>query len=892
MSFVFCVPFSFAQITKKATPPVLYLNSDTLSAMDLNPYLQILAVKSSDAFGSFSDQHFTKAQIEEENLERLVVKLVIDNGSAATVTSVLYLHDLQRVKVDLGTSNWTELGVLQMPRERSLYQGIIIPGLGYSTQMELRLQPGINEILLEVDYLLRRPFRPKIKLFSPEKWREVVLKEQSANLIHWLVLAALWMMAIYHLLVFLQWRDGAFLWYAIYTIVVSVVLMIESGLFQIYVTPNQPKLNLLYRTLQIHSNLAYLVYWLFLRKFVNLKTLLPYWDKMLVRFLVVFYPLGGLVGFLFWRSLEGVYLEMTTVSFVIPFLGLGVGVFYFFRIVKAKNKVANYFIISSSVLLLGVLTNTLVSAGIQFGWIAAFPFPHFIITEIAIVIEILIFALALGYRQRLYDEERLFIKEMDAVKTKFFTTVSHELRTPLTVISGVTDTITGFENERKLIQRNSKNLLRLINQLLDLSKLDSGAMKMVWVQGDIVNYLRYLTESFHSLADERKVQLTFYSELETLTMDFDEMKIQHIIYNLLSNAIKFTLADGRVGLHLSRKENNDLSYLQLKVSDTGVGMSQKDQEHIFDRFYQVANASTRKREGTGIGLALTKELIHMMEGHISVESELGNGTHFTLLLPIKKAAKTPAIHTEMEPSLFIPMVPREDTEVATDTRLAPSEETQVLIIEDNKDVITYIEKLLKNKYQILVAEDGQQGIELALANIPDLILSDVMMPEKDGYEVCQILKTDERTSHIPIILLTAKAEQKDKVIGLQQGADAYLMKPFDKAELFVRIQKLLELRKTLQSKYANPFGSFNSPQSPAPTSLDDLFLQKVRAAIDEELNNAAFSIPMLGRKLRLSNRQVHRKLKAITNKTPSLFVRSYRLHKALQLLKTTDLTVS
>ncbi len=544
----------------------------------------------------------------------------------------------------------------------------------------------------------------------------------------------------------------------------------------------------------------------------------------------------------------------------------------------------------------GIWSNNIASVQINISppwWKTWWAYLLYVLTILAILIGIRNYEL----RRKLAQAEAHRLQELDSLKTRLYTNITHEFRTPLTVIMGMADNLKEHQQERNLIRRNSKNLLRLINQLLDLSKLDSGSMKMDIVQGDIINYLKYLTESFYSMAEEKKIKLTFYSEINELVMDFDEVKVQHIIYNLLSNALKFTPADGQVVLNTRQIKQNGQAYLQIKVSDTGIGMAPEDQKHIFDRFYQADVSSTRKGEGTGIGLALTKELVKMMGGTIQVKSQLGEGTHFIILLPIVKGLHTPHLDGELESDeaavkVYVPNVSESIAESGAEGVIAPADKPQLLLVEDNKDVATYIQNLLKIEYHVTIAKDGQEGIDKALRIIPDIIISDVMMPKKDGYEVCHTLKTDELTSHIPIILLTAKAQQEDKVSGLKAGADAYLMKPFDKKELFVRLEKLVELRKALQEKYSGIEAVTQPAVKPKEPTLEDIFLQKVRDAIEEHIDDSELSIAMICSKLHVSNMQLYRKLKALTGKTPTLFIRSYRLNKALNLLKTTQLNVS
>ncbi len=518
-------------------------------------------------------------------------------------------------------------------------------------------------------------------------------------------------------------------------------------------------------------------------------------------------------------------------------------------------------------------------------------------------------------RRQAMKAEAMRLQELDSLKTRLYTNITHEFRTPLTVIMGMTEQLAAgswqsaiSDSDRgklkgvfSLILRNSENLLRLINQMLDLSKLDSGALKMELVRGDIINYLQYLTESFHSMAQEKKIRLTFYSEIPDLAMDFDEGKVQHIVYNLLSNAIKFTGEGGKVVLHANQAERQGQVFLQLKVQDTGIGIPEGQLTRIFDRFFQADNSSTRKGEGTGIGLALTKELVELMGGSISVESTAGKGTTFTLLLPVKLEAGAPmasgafqttrSLASELVPGLPPANFPGVKAEGLT------GEKPLLLLIEDNADVVTYIVGLLEKDYEIHTAPNGHAGIEKALELVPDIIISDVMMPEKDGYEVCEMLKNDERTSHIPIILLTAKAEVADRITGLRKGADAYLMKPFNKEELFVRLEKLLELRRALQLRYAGE--SFlkssrfrKTEMEPAEPTLDDVFMQKIRQAIVEKMDDTELGIQDLCQAAHLGHTQVFRKLKALTGLNPTLFIRKMRLQKAALLLKTTERNIS
>lgn len=493
------------------------------------------------------------------------------------------------------------------------------------------------------------------------------------------------------------------------------------------------------------------------------------------------------------------------------------------------------------------------------------------------------------------------LRELDALKSRLYTNITHEFRTPLTVIMGMAGNIKGHTEEKELIRRNSENLLRLINQILDLSKLDAGRLHIDAIQADIVPYLQYLTESFYSLAEEKRIRLTFYPEIKGLFMDFDEAKIQQIVYNLLSNAVKFTPEGGKIILHLRQLEARGQPWLQIKVSDTGVGIAEKELPHIFDRFYQVEGRNSGATySGTGIGLALTKELVELMGGQIAVESKPGAGTDFLILLPIRRMAgkpqKAPAGTLKIEES-EAGFVPRsEGLLTAPDETATDPDHATLLIIEDNRDVVTYIRSLLQADYRIEIARNGQEGIDKALELIPDIIISDVMMPEKDGYEVCETLKKDRRTSHIPIILLTARATAADRIMGLRKGADVYLMKPFNKEELYVRLEKLLELRRDLQRRYAGErfgkFSKFGKSGAAAEPTLEDLFLQQLQKTVLENLDDSTLGAEQLGRAVHLSTSQLYRKLNALTGEPPNAFIRKIRLHQAMEMLTITHLSIS
>lgn len=487
-------------------------------------------------------------------------------------------------------------------------------------------------------------------------------------------------------------------------------------------------------------------------------------------------------------------------------------------------------------------------------------------------------------KRKLAQAETAKFKELDAAKTRLITNVTHEFRTPLTVILGMARQIQ--ENPARwlsggldAINRNGQQLLKLINQMMELSRLESGNLPVTYKQGNIMTLLGYLVASFQSYAVTQEVKLILKREFERVHMDFAPELLTQVVNNLVSNAIKFSPKNSIVEVDIRKVANQ----LEIRVLDNGPGIPETHLPHIFDRFFQVDNSHTRIGEGTGIGLALVKELVDLMQGSIQVESVPDIRTSFRVLLPITNLAPQWSGEFERNPSLSI-------TSPSSFSLTGNEEAPLVLIIEDNMDVANYTASCLQHAYRISFAENGRMGIEKALEQVPDIIICDVMMPEVDGYEVCTQLKADERTNHIPIIMLTAKTDNSARIKGLRLGAEAYLTKPFNREELEVRLEKLLEIRQHLQRKFAT------FPQVAetilVPTPLEDAFMQKLRRLIHEHLADESYGITDLCLELAVSRTQLHRKLKAITGRPTSHVIRSIRLEKARELILQTSLNIS
>ncbi|MCP4220693.1 MAG: response regulator [bacterium] len=537
-------------------------------------------------------------------------------------------------------------------------------------------------------------------------------------------------------------------------------------------------------------------------------------------------------------------------------------------------------------------------------------------------------------------EQSQKLKEMDKIKSNFFANISHEFRTPLTLIMGPMEQImdeTPNETHKKkmeLMLRNSQRLLTLINQLLDLSRFDSDRIKLQAASHDIVAFLKGIVSSFQLLASQWKITLDFVSPEETVSLYYEPLKLEEVFCNLLLNAFKFTPAGGTVtvaarlpaGDEIRDKKNADAAnshnprYLEISVADTGVGIPREQLVHIFDRFYQAKGDNGSDTKGTGIGLALTKELVSLHHGKIDAHSVEGEGTEFIIRLPLGSAhlesgelapinaetvsAETPGEMTKRlgsgEPGDLRPKRLPGDETAAETTKETPGTgegeaheefdgEQQVqhrnviLVVEDNEEMRAYIREPLEAEYTVREAVNGKEGIRLAREIIPDLIISDIMMPEADGYQLARELKKDVRTSHIPIILLTAKASEGSMVEGLETGADDYITKPFNTRILNVRIRNLIELRAGLQQKIQRQM--LLQPEEIAVSSVDREFIKELQGAIRKNISDVDFGVDQLGKVLIMSRATLYRKVTAVTGQSPREFIKSYRLKRGAQLLK-------
>jgi len=496
------------------------------------------------------------------------------------------------------------------------------------------------------------------------------------------------------------------------------------------------------------------------------------------------------------------------------------------------------------------------------------------------------------------EEQNQKITELDELKSRFFTNVSHEFRTPLSLIQSPVEELLDDprrnEKERRklnLIQRNTQRLLNLVNQLLDISKIDGSKMKLELVEEDVMKHLKAVAGSFSSLAETKSIHYQLHLPNEELKTWFDPDKLDKVTINLLSNAFKFTPEGGEVNLSAQYRSSDDpkISHiLEILVIDTGTGIPAGSLEKVFDRFYQVESSLKKEGGGTGIGLSLAREMARLMYGDITIQSENCQGSTFNFHFPLGKdhlnEYEFVLLKGLPETVAFLPNLFEKTENDKTNQELKSTDRNPVLlIVEDNRDIRIQIAENFDKDYNIYEAIDGVSGLKKATDLIPDLIITDLMMPRLDGLELCEKLKSDERTSHIPIIMLTAKVTREDKITGLQTGADDYIPKPFSMAELKARVKNLIEQRIKLRERFSREVTL--EPHDISITPLDEKFLKKAVEIVEIHINDENFDLVKLRKEMNMSRSTLFRKLHALTGQSPTEFIRTIRLKRAASLLK-------
>ncbi|MEZ4778447.1 MAG: ATP-binding protein [Flavobacteriaceae bacterium] len=627
----------------------------------------------------------------------------------------------------------------------------------------------------------------------------------------------------------------------------------------------------------------------FVRSFLNLKQLNLKLYKITN---IIIYVIGitTVLSLIAYKIQPSLYYHTETLSAAFSFIAF---LAIIVRLAFYKNVLIRYIVLSVGWLfifsLLGILWN-----------LGVIPFSStlnpWIVGHLGFM---LILSLAIARKVQLSERAKSEVekvKEIDSIKSKFFANISHEFRTPLSLILGpinqslenipateaIEDTteIPVKGKYLKVMKRNALRLQNLVNQILDLSKLDQGKMNLQVAEGDLISFIRAIVFSFESLSEIKHIRFQTHFPKAIPNSYFDKDKLEKILTNLLSNALKFTPEYGEVSVEI--EDTNKA--IKISVSDTGKGLSKEEIDNIFNRFYQT---ETAQDQGTGIGLALVKELVELYHGQISVDSMEGSGTTFKVLLPYRKIDFNPkeivAQEIEMSPqktNLSLLFAENENTE---ESYKGDSDLPVLLIVEDNPDLREYISEQLQDHFKIYKTKDGKEGFSIAQIEIPDLVISDVMMPKMNGIELCEKLKNNIKTSHIPVILLTAKAEQRDKIEGLQTGADDYVTKPFDGRELLIRAQNLIKQRELLRQKFSGELKI--GPSEVILSSMDERFMKQVLTTVEENMGNEFYTVEDLASNIGFSRSQLNRKLKSLVGKSPNHLIREFRLARAKELLE-------
>ncbi|MCB0594092.1 MAG: response regulator [Lewinellaceae bacterium] len=622
--------------------------------------------------------------------------------------------------------------------------------------------------------------------------------------------------------------------------------------------------------------------------------------------------------FLYYEMLAGI-LDMISVllfkhsNFILSFIDLAIFptvVFYVSMVIvipRVKRIETNLVLAGVSFFFIGTAFSIL-----ELKQISVFPNSTFFENYVApafigTVLEAICFALAIAFKdnksekQKIEAEARLKnVQKLEEAKSRLYQNITHEFRTPLTNILGIAGLIEknpgkNLKTGLQKIRNNSHNLLDLVNQMLGLARMDTGEAKLDLRKYELITTLKYIVEAFQFRAKAKRICLELVSGTEELQMDFDHRRVQQILSNLLDNAIKHTPRDGRIWCYIHALDH---PFVKIEVRDTGTGIAKEELPFIFDRFYQASPSLPKGGQrsssplggggegaGTGLGLSIVKEWVKLMDGRISVESEEGKGTSFFVELPIVNHADTP-LHSENGWEAAFTSTDSTEAEPSTSTLPAhPQDAPTILIVEDNADVIYFLDALFSDTYRILSAPDGQAGLEMAQEHIPDIILSDIMMPALDGLAMCRALKQDVKTSHIPIILITAKATPEEKNRGLAAGASAYLVKPFSEEELGIRITNLLETRRQMVA-YLKSRGLVPEFWQ-GKVDQDIVFYGQLAKQIEDNLKSSNLDIHFLCRAFHMSRTQLCRKVKAVSGLPVGQLIRQIRLRKAKYLLETT-----
>ncbi len=503
----------------------------------------------------------------------------------------------------------------------------------------------------------------------------------------------------------------------------------------------------------------------------------------------------------------------------------------------------------------------------------------------------------LRQRRELMEKEQQ--KQLSESKLQFFTDISHEIRTPLTLIIAPLEKMldtqcdSALQSSYRIMYQNAIRILRLINQLMDLRALDKGKLKLKIEEVDMLEFIRNIMDSFTELANTRQIAFKLRTDDNLPVVFIDKDCLDKIIFNLLSNAFKFTPQGGSVVVDVQTDRREQLV---IFVQDSGIGISKEQQEYIFDRFYQVRDGARNTKMGTGIGLHLAKMMVELHHGSLEVESEPGKGSKFSIRIPLSKAAYSAdefgTGNEEAPVTMFQPSMPAfvDEKQASTMKQRKQKGFEAVLVIEDDMDILHYIESELGANYHVYTANNGKEGLTKVLQYLPDIIVSDIVMPEMDGLTLCKLIKTNEKTCHIPVILLTAKTSVEQRIEGLEMGADSYIPKPFNIKHLQTRIGQLIQLRETLKQKYTGEMEVVE--ENIKVVTSDEKLIARFNAKLKEQISNPDLNVDSISKELGISRVHLNRRLKTITNDSPGNYIRSYRLKHAAWLLLNKNMAIA
>ncbi len=869
-----------------------------------------------DSTGGFHPSQDKGDNIEWQKLQALEtinnwdqniwIKLLVKNPQSEKLGLALLFHnDLLKAFYQDRDGEWQE-GLAGKNTPRSQWDSQLnTPKFDSPFTFQIFLEPNESKaIYVKVEAFdqnaVIRPFITNRSFFLENSVSTFKRTIATQSLFH----GVLWVMFLFHLLTYFMYKDKAYLYYALYIVFLSfaLVYLFEFDIF--LPLAEYPQFWKIWANLSLYA--FGIFYSLFLIHFLHEDG----WKIKLKRLIRLFiYAQLGFAGIttllLFLQpiiNLPRLYINWLLLPIAI--VGIAGLVYISIQYLRSDKGLARFVALNNFFIIGGLLVSTSIGYASMTFWSDSrlTQMWAIIFFELTIVLQLISFSLSLSYKGLETERERVKLRELDQFKSRFFANISHEFRTPLTLILGPIQYLMGKVNnsaeqmQLKMIERNGKRLLRLINQILDLSKLEAGKMVLENQAFDYIQTSRIIFESFKSAAKEKQIDLRFKSELVELMVYLDKEKIEQILINLLSNALKYTTEEGIIELQVTQKEGKKSKYFLTSIKDSGIGISENQIPHIFKRFYQADHQDfVTNQSSTGIGLALTKELVEIHGGEIEVTSQLNEGTTFSFLLPLPKSEELLEHSKSQEPpTSFLTTSDNSELIYPSSTNNSGLGEEKkegllVQIIEDNPEIRVYLKSCLQKDFRLIESVNGQEGVNMAIEHIPDLIITDVMMPLKDGYQVVRELKKNDTTSHIPIIILTGKSSRESRLTGLQTTADEYLTKPFDAQELLLRINNLLSNRQRWISRFKESLQTID--QVPEVPTREQAFINKAIEVVDENLSDENFSVEKMGKALLLDRTQLFRKLKAITGQSPSQFIRSIRLKHAHQLLRSRSATI-